>query len=400
MHIQGSRVAVIGGSIAGCASAIALTRAGCEVTVFEKSKGGLRDRGAGITVAAPVYDELIGSGYLFPEMRVGRRGELIWITREEDVPDGRIVGRQPYSSVMCSWALVWRELRDRVPAADYREGTAITGVRQLDDGVELEIEGGPTERYDAVVGADGYRSRVRSIVAPEATLGYAGYGLWRGDYPADRLAADQMPELGEDFVAVAYSGGHLVFYQIPDPASGGLRQNWALYGGVPDRLFSSDLQPIPRGRLSADAFEYLKGFVAWHLPPAWSRLVRETDLDELSVSPIYDTPVSHYVSGRLLLVGDAGTIARPHTGAGAVKALQDAGALERVCREHGTWEEALAAYDAARLDSGNALVELGKHLGRMRVETPQDWRAMTSEGFESWLHANTNGWRSAYDPTS
>lgn len=44
----GLNVAIIGGSIAGCAAAIALRRVGCEVTVYERSRGTLEDRGAGI----------------------------------------------------------------------------------------------------------------------------------------------------------------------------------------------------------------------------------------------------------------------------------------------------------------------------------------------------------------
>ena len=47
MSVAGSRVAVVGGSIAGCATAIALGRAGCDVAVLERSSTGLRDRGAG-----------------------------------------------------------------------------------------------------------------------------------------------------------------------------------------------------------------------------------------------------------------------------------------------------------------------------------------------------------------
>ncbi|MEW2455904.1 FAD-dependent oxidoreductase [Streptomyces albus] len=59
MRIRGSHVAVVGGSIAGCAAAVALARAGREVTVFERSRGGLRDRGAGITLPASLRDELL-----------------------------------------------------------------------------------------------------------------------------------------------------------------------------------------------------------------------------------------------------------------------------------------------------------------------------------------------------
>ncbi|WP_415852376.1 NAD(P)-binding protein, partial [Streptomyces albus] len=134
-------MAVVGGSIAGCAAAVALARAGCEVTVFERSRGGLRDRGAGITLPASLHGELLDAGYLSPGMRVLRRDELIWLTRDGRSPDGRMVGRQPYPSIMASWALVWRGLRRQVPDSAYREGAAVTGVRQVGDGVEVWVNG-------------------------------------------------------------------------------------------------------------------------------------------------------------------------------------------------------------------------------------------------------------------
>lgn len=398
MRIRHSRVAVVGGSIAGCAAAVALARAGCDVTVFERSRGGLRDRGAGITLPASLHGELLEAGYLDPGMRVLRRDELVWFTREGDAPDGRVVGRQPYPSIMASWALVWRGLRARVPDADYHEGAVVTGVRQLSDGVEVSVEGRPAGTYAAVVGADGYRSTVRPAVAPEAEVRYAGYGLWRGDHPADRGTGGSPSPLLEEFAAVAFRGGHCVFYRIPDSGSGGLRQNWALYGPVPDWLYPDEATPVPRGRVTEEAAAYLTGLLTRELPPTWAEAVSRTERHELSINPMYDTTVSHYARGGLLLAGDAGAIARPHTGAGAVKAIQDAVALQRACEENETWGEALATFDTARREAGNALTQLGQHLGRMRVEDSPDWSALNPTDFAAWLHANTHGWRSAYDP--
>ena len=42
------RIGVVGGSISGCAAAIEMSRAGYEVTVFERSAKALKGRGAGI----------------------------------------------------------------------------------------------------------------------------------------------------------------------------------------------------------------------------------------------------------------------------------------------------------------------------------------------------------------
>lgn len=53
-------VGIVGGSLAGCAAAIALRRAGCEVSVYERSRGALEDRGAGIGMPLALLRTLIG----------------------------------------------------------------------------------------------------------------------------------------------------------------------------------------------------------------------------------------------------------------------------------------------------------------------------------------------------
>lgn len=50
--MAGSRVAVVGGSIAGCAAAIALSRVGCDVTVCGRTHADLADRGFGLLALA------------------------------------------------------------------------------------------------------------------------------------------------------------------------------------------------------------------------------------------------------------------------------------------------------------------------------------------------------------
>ena len=88
MKVEGSRVGIVGGSIAGCAAAIALQRLGCEVEIFERSSGALRDRGSGIGIPIALRDELIDHGYL-PEGYAtvalpGRR----WVAADGS-PEGR-----------------------------------------------------------------------------------------------------------------------------------------------------------------------------------------------------------------------------------------------------------------------------------------------------------------------
>ncbi len=75
------RIGVIGGSIAGCAAAVAGSRAAADVTVYERSGAALRDRGFGIVIPPPLHAELVGSGYLDAAMPTAPVGTRVWLTR-------------------------------------------------------------------------------------------------------------------------------------------------------------------------------------------------------------------------------------------------------------------------------------------------------------------------------
>ena len=83
------KVGVIGGSIAGCTTAIELLRLGCDVTLLERTGEELKDRGAGIGVPSSVMDTFITRDLVdantpyFPghSLRAWRTGKAtIWIS--------------------------------------------------------------------------------------------------------------------------------------------------------------------------------------------------------------------------------------------------------------------------------------------------------------------------------
>ena len=61
-------VGIVGGSLAGCAAAIAMRRAGCDVTVFERSRGALEDRGAGIGIPLALLRALVERDFVDADM--------------------------------------------------------------------------------------------------------------------------------------------------------------------------------------------------------------------------------------------------------------------------------------------------------------------------------------------
>ncbi|MER6610657.1 hypothetical protein ABT282_33320 [Streptomyces sp. NPDC000927] len=78
------RVGVVGGSIAGCAMAIAGARAGADVTVHERSGGALQDRGFGTVVPPSLHRDLVTGGYLGTDMPTTPVADRVWITERRE----------------------------------------------------------------------------------------------------------------------------------------------------------------------------------------------------------------------------------------------------------------------------------------------------------------------------
>ncbi|MEU6994504.1 FAD-dependent monooxygenase [Streptomyces sp. NPDC046465] len=391
--MRGGRVAVVGGSIAGCAAALAAHRGGAdEITVYERAAGDLADRGVGLAVHDSRYVELESAGYLdagMPWVQLVRRR---WYVRDDAVtsPVGREIAVMPFPFRTYNWGPLRRELRGRLPrSVDFRAGTTVRAVLPGAGGVEVATDAG-SAHHDLVIGADGYRSAVRAARFGDVRPAYAGYLAWRGAFPEARL---DEPErwAGDDCVYAVFPGGHVIIYRIPDGA-GGHRVNWVLYTAPPPDLdlgLGRDLRltgptSLPPGSLTKALADHLAYVADELLPPYWGALLRETAPDELFLQPMYDFTAPRCTADGVLLTGDAAAVARPHTGAGAVKALQDATALEAALTASDTWSQALARYDADRTASGRAMVELGRRLGDAFVRATPDWRAMDQSAMESW----------------
>ncbi|MDI5972494.1 FAD-dependent monooxygenase [Streptomyces sp. SL13] len=387
--MRGGRVAVVGGSIAGCAVAMAAHRAGAaEVVVFERTPGRLEDRGVGVGVRADLYEELAGAGYLGDDAQYVRLDRRAWFTADGS-RTGRAVGAMEFSFRAYNWGSLWRALRDRVPErVDYRRDTPVAAVTAGTDGARVALADGTAERFDLVVGADGYRSVVREAMFPGVRPQWAGYLLWRGIAPARLMPPRETGWRDGDAAMIGFPGGHAMVFLIPDRDGGEQVVNWALYSRPPASavLDPADPTSLPPGTVTADLLAHLDLLID-ELPPYWAELVRLTPAPEIFVQPIYDLQSGSFAAGRLALAGDAAAVVRPHTGGGAVKALQDAIALEAALSGTDDLDAALLAYDVRRAPIGRAMVALGRGLGTAQVLDTPDWAAMDQDALHAWWAA-------------
>jgi 2-polyprenyl-6-methoxyphenol hydroxylase-like FAD-dependent oxidoreductase len=396
-RVRGSKVGIVGGSIAGCAAAIALDRLGCDVHLFERSSGALQDRGAGILLPPEVRDELIEFEYLSPDFPTCPLECRLWFVAD-GTPSGRQLWRQPGSAAASNWGVLWRDLRSRIPKHRYHDGKQLAAVNPTSTGVTTSFVDGSVEEFDVLIGADGYRSIVRERLSPRSRPAYAGYVAWRGTYPEERLAHRAVVDLADAqraWFLVGFPGGHAIIYTVPNfddrIDSGHRRINWLVYTPPPPELDFAEPTSVPPGAVTAEHYRFLDEVLETAFASDFQALIRASPVEEISIQPIYDQILDSYVGDRLAVLGDAGAVCRPHTASGTAKTLLDARCLERLGADHATWTDLLAAYDRERSIAGNALVELGRRIGHDQVEQPVSWNSLVSENMSAWTSATLAG---------
>ena len=389
------RVGIVGGSIAGCVTAIELARIGADVTVFERSRH-LADRGAGIGLALSLIETLKARDLVdahISHIPVFKRRFVVRCDQESSHL-GRTVWEQSFASASTNWDVLYGQLRQRLPDASFRQGCEVVSViQQADDAVSLAFDDGSSLPFELVICADGYDSLGRRTLFPAHEPQYVGYIIWRGLIP-EKLVADIAPFEGVRVFTV-YEGGHASFYLVPgrngELEIGSRRLNWGIYGKVTDE----DLQRIltdaegtvhggslPPGAVSEAQVAYVHDLASTHFPSFAAQVVRATD--KPFVQSIWEARVPAYHRGRICLIGDASTLARPHTGAGSVKAMTDALALSKALATQASVEAALQLWDDEQCAAGNQLVSLGQALGEALVTHVPDWSAMNPATMERW----------------
>jgi len=233
------RVGVAGGSVAGCATAALLHRAGHDVAVFERSGSALVSRGAGIGTPTAVWQDMMARGLIDSALPCFRADSARYVTRGSGTGQprwlGDIGGDIQLRPTLVNWAHLYQWLRRGVPDELYHGASAVERIEARPHGTTLHLGPGGSVDFDLVVCADGYRSIGRRLIDPDATLRYRGIVTWRGLLHESELRADPLD--GCDLLRVGYKGGHGVLYYIPGSGQstepGKRLLTWGYYLQVP-----------------------------------------------------------------------------------------------------------------------------------------------------------------------
>lgn len=368
--------------MSGLFTAAFLRQIGWDVDVYERSPVELVGRGAGITTHPELLAALEASGAGTHDLGIEVPKRMA-LDRE-----GRVTGERPLRQILTSWDKLQRLLRATIDPAHYHLGWNFERVDQDSSAVRAHFSAGRVEHADILVGSDGIRSGVRAQVAPELQPIYAGYYIWRGAPNEADLAPQTLQEIFPYFVFYWPHRQQVIAYPISgfgdDLRPGHRRYNFIWYR-VADAAKMKEMcvdergmqheYSVPPPLIRKDLIAEMHRDARDIMPPVLLDCVMK--IPQPFITPIYDFTAPSIVFGRVAMVGDAATSARPHMGFGVAKAGGDAEALARALRDHDDIDNALKAYNAERQPYGNNVVmhgrKLGTHLG-VNLKTEEERR--------------------------
>lgn len=345
------RALIVGGGIAGTATAMALHRTGADPVVFEAHPSSDADRGSYFTVTANGLAALesVGARHLAEAAGFTTRRNVLWNgdgRRLATLPLDSTIPGSPTARTLKRSGLV-RVLQDE----SLRRGIPIEFERRL-VGAEADAAGGVVARFadgseargDVLIGADGVHSVLRRIIDPASPAPrYVGLTNFGG---VTRGAGGRTE--GEAWHLVF---GRRAFFGYHATPGGDV----VWFANVPGPMITR----AERGRTSEAAWrELLVDLFAGDRGPA-TDLIRAGTL-ELAADSTHDLPrVPVWHRGSLVIIGDAAHAPAPTAGQGASMAIEDGVVLARQLDAQPSVAAALAAFEHERRERVERIVAWG-----------------------------------------
>jgi 2-polyprenyl-6-methoxyphenol hydroxylase-like FAD-dependent oxidoreductase len=306
-------ILIAGGGIAGIAAALAAAKAGRDARVFERASA-FEEVGAGLQLGPNAVKALqrigawehvsaIASAPPAIIMRDAMSGKLlrrIQLTGVFDEMYGapyRVAHRADLHSALLAAAA-------DCPSVQVMGGAAVASVQDMGSNVQITLQDGRSAEGDFLVAADGMRSGLRQKLWPGSQSVFAGQII-------HRALAETVPDAPDrDCVNLWMGPG---FHAVHYPVGKQQRLNIVLVAHRDQAV--DDIASVCASGLS-DILSSVPSWLPWearHVPP-----------------------LSSWVKGRVMLLGDAAHGTVPYFAQGSAMALEDAALLADILEEAGT----------------------------------------------------------------
>jgi 2-polyprenyl-6-methoxyphenol hydroxylase-like FAD-dependent oxidoreductase len=346
------KVLIVGGGIAGMASAIRFAEAGVAVDLVDIDPE-WRVYGAGITITGPtlraykrlgLIDAIKAEGAITNGSRIFRFDGL----HLQDLDEPALEEGLPATGGIMR-PVLHRIMQSRVNelGVSVRLGMTVSALENTAEGVDVTFSDDSIGQYDLVVGADSINSQVRQLAFPHmGDAEHTGQGCWRIS-----IAKPPGLERGEFYFGHKYPAGITACGQ--------------------DKVYMWMLTPhVQRQKHFNDAelFENLKANLApFGGSVGWIRDNMTPD-DWINYRPLVAVlQPAPWFAGRIVLVGDSVHATTPHLASGAGIAVESALVLVDELMAANLVSDGLQAYQDRRFDRCRDVIETSIAVGALQL---------------------------------
>lgn len=335
-----SDVVVVGGGIGGLAVALSIVKRTDKTVAVLEQAAEFGEVGAGIQLAPNalfVLDELGVKEEILKVAVLPKRLVLKdMVTAKEvavlDLGEGfQERFKQPY--VVLHRSDLHRVLYEACLKSDritFKNNQHIQTVDQNDEQVTITNQNGETFTAEAVIGADGIKSKVRKLFSDDEMV-CSEYVAYRGTLPIEEVTADGDVAM-DDVIMWIGAHSHVVQYPV---RRGELYNQVVVFRtyeykedgdwGTPEEMERRFADAHPQVK---NALKYISTQFRW---PMFHRL-----------------PIDNWTDRNVTLLGDAAHPMLQYLAQGGVQALEDAYVLGEALENESTYNEAFKRYQAER----------------------------------------------------
>ncbi len=325
------KILICGGGVAGPTCAYWLSEYGFEVVVVEKATT-FRDGGQNVDVkgAGQQVIELMGLTELVEARNTFECGQK-WLDA-----NGKVVTFFPkdgFGSLTSDFEILRGDFAHLLfdatrGSCEYRFGTFVTGLVDIDEGMRVTFNDGKTEDFELVICAEGMSSSTRGLVLAEET---------RFRYLGAYMAFFKIPRRPEDdFWACGINGigGTMITLRPGGETETTVLVTFSASAPNPSRPFVQPHREMLRAALEG------RGTVA-------ARICDELDtVSDLYFGPMSQVQASTWWKGKVVLLGDAAYCPTPFTGTGTALSLVGAYVLAGEIKKCSSYPDAFRAYES------------------------------------------------------
>jgi len=355
------RITIIGGGIGGLAAARALLMQGVEATVYEQASR-ISEFGAGVVMTPNAMKALRGLG-------VEDAVQAVAFTPSAHVArswrSGRAIDTAPldgyrvhFGADLCTVHRgdLQEVLRQAVGDEHIRLGARCVFVSSDAADARARFEDGREIEADAIVGADGIHSVVRTELFGAENPRFTGNICWRGLVETRRLPAGLAPP---EFTLWLGPNGHVVHYYVRR----GELLNWVA-------ITEADAWTEESWSREGDMAEVKHTYARWN-----ERLLALFDASERCYKwALYDRePLAQWGKDRVTLLGDSAHAMLPYLAQGAAQSIEDGCVLaSQIKRTPEELASALRRYERLRIPRTRR-IQLGARARGKHNHLPSAW---------------------------